>query len=133
MVKRLLLICLCLATGLCLAACNSNLQESEEYFYEINKLIKDEDFCTAKVKAGKIVLYDAQRNPIKEIPFDKYDKSIAFKYARKEGTLIFFVTSAAVDDEQGVLFINDDANNILEGIHSIKRIGGNSYEYNNAE
>ncbi len=132
MLKRLLLILLCIATILCLAGCNASPEESEEYFYEINKLIKDEDFCTAKVMPGKIVLYDAQRNPIKEIPFDKYDKTIAFKYARKEGTLIFFVTSAAVDDEQGILFINDNSNNMLDGIHSIKRIGRNSYEYDTA-
>ncbi len=132
MAKRLLLICLCIAAVLCLAACNGNAEESEEYFYEINKLIKDEDFCTAKVKAGKIVLYDAQRNPIKEIPFENYDKCITLLYARKEGALIFFVTSRAVDDEQGILFINDDSNNMLDGIHSIKRVGGNSYEYDTA-
>ncbi len=130
--KRLLLICLCIAAVLCFSACNGNVKDSEEYFYKINKLIKDEDFCTAKVEDGKIVLYDSQQNSIRELPFDQYDKSIDFLYARKEGALIFFVTSAAVDDEQGILFINDDSNNMLDGIHSIKRIGRNSYEYDTA-
>jgi hypothetical protein len=130
--KRLLLICLCIAAVLCLATCNGNVEDSEEYFYKINKLIKDEDFCTAEVKPGKIVLYDDQKKPIRELPFESYDKSIDFLYARKEGALIFFVTSAAVDDEQGILFINDDSNNMLDGIHSIKRVGRNSYEYDTA-
>ena len=132
MAKRLLLILLCVATVLCLAGCNADPEDYEEYFYEINKLIKDEDFCTAKVEDGKIVLYDSQQNSIRELPFDQYDKSIDFLYARKEGALIFFVTSAAVDDEQGILFINDDSNNMLDGIHSIKRVGRNSYEYDTA-
>ena len=132
MVKRLFLMFLCIAMVMCLAACNSNIQESEAYFYEINKLIKDEDFCTAKVNAGKILLYDSQQNPIQELSFDKYDKSITLLYIRKEGAVTLFVTSGAVDDEQGILFINDDSNDVLEGIHSIKRIGGNSYEYDTA-
>lgn len=130
--KKLLLILLCVATVLCFAGCNAGPEEYEEYFYKINKLIKDEDFCTAEVKPGKIVLYDDQKKPIRELPFDQYDKSIDFLYARKEGALIIFVTSAAVDDEQGILFINDDSNNMLDGIHSIKRVGRNSYEYDTA-
>lgn len=130
--KRLLLILLCVAMLLCLAGCNAGTEEYEEYFYKINKLIKDEDFCTAKVKPGKIVLYDAQKNPIRELPFESYDKSITLLYVRKEGALIFFVTSAAVDDEQGILFINDESDKVLDGIHSIKRVGSNSYEYDTA-
>ena len=126
-------MCLCIAMILCFLACNSNLQDSEEYFYEINNLIKDENFNIAKAYTGKIVLYDVQQNPIKEIPFDKYDKNINFKYAWKEGPVVFFVTNGAVDDEQGVLFINDNSNDILEGINSIKRIGGNSYVYDTAD
>lgn len=132
MLKRFILICLCIGAVLCLAGCNGNAEDSEEYFYEINKRIKDEEFCTAKVKPGKIVLYDAQQNPIRELPFESYDKNITLLFARKEGALIFFVTSAAVDDEQGILFINDDSNKVLNGIHSIKRVGGNSYEYDTA-
>lgn len=130
--KRLLLILLCVATVLCLAGCNAGPEEYEEYFYKINKLIQHEDFCTAEVKPGKIVLYDAQNDPIRELPFESYDKSMTLLYARKEGALIFFVTDAAVDDEQGILFINDDSNNMLDGIYSIKRVGRNSYEYDTA-
>lgn len=133
MIKKLLLMCLCIATVLCLAACNKNLQESEEYFYEINEQIKDEDFCTAKVKAGKILLYDSQQKLIQEQSFDKYDKSITLLYVRKEGTVIFFVTSGAVDDEYGILFINDNSNSMLDGINSIKRIGRNSYQYDTSD
>ena len=133
MAKRFLLICLCMTMILCFAACNSNSQDAEEYFYEINKLIQDEDFHYAGVKNGKIVLYDSQQNTIQEIPFEQADENVEFLYARKEGPAIFFVTSGTIDDEHGILFINDDVNNVLEGIKYIKRIGGNSYEYDTAD
>lgn len=131
--KRFLLILLCGAVVFCLTACYVSSAEQEEYFYQINKIIRDEDFCTAKAKNGKIVLFDSLKNPIKEIPFAEYDKNITFLYARKEGALIYFVTSRAVDDEHGILFVNDGADDFLGGIHSIKRVGGNAYEYDTAK
>lgn len=94
--------------ALCFAACQSSLEDSEEYFHKTNMLIKDEDFVTAKVSAGKIVLYDAQQTPIRELPFDGYDKSVILLYIQKEESVIFFVTGGAVDDRQGILFINSD-------------------------
>lgn len=47
----------------------------------------------------------------------------------KDGSTVWFIISGSVDDEQGIIFINDDSNSVLDGIKSIERIGGNSYYY----
>ncbi len=36
---------------------------------------------------------------------------------------------SAVDDEKGIMFVNDDSDGILDGIHSLMRMGGNAYSY----
>lgn len=131
MCKRVFLICLCITMVLFFTACHAALQDSQYYFYKINQIIKDEEFDTAKVDSGKIQLYDDQQNLIREVPFDGYDKGINLLYARKEGPAIFFVTSGAVDDEQGILFINSSTIpvSILDGIQSLERLGGNVFQY----
>lgn len=131
MKKAYLWISLVLAAVLCLVFYNNSTSFSKEetYFYQINALIKDADFYTARVEEGKIVLYNAESEPICEMEFHDYDKSIKLIYVRKEGAVIHFITSGAVDDEQGIIFINDDSNRSLDGIKSLRRIGGNSYQY----
>lgn len=47
---------------------------------------------------------------------------------RKEFGNLYFVTAGSVDDEYGVVFINDSAND-LDGIMSLERIGGNAFLY----
>ena len=103
---------------------------NEEYFYKINSLIKNEDFYFAKVADYRIVLYNLKNEPQKEIVFDDYNVKIKLVSIRKDGSIIYFITSGSVDDEQGIVFINDDLNDKLNGIKTIKRIGGNSYYYN---
>ena len=66
---------------------------------------------------------------IKEIPFEDYDDKIKFIYARKEDSVIYFILSGSVDDEQGIMFVNDNSDDFLDGINTIIRIGGNSYHY----
>ena len=107
----------------------SGNKNTEDYFYKINSIIKDMDFFTAKAIDDKIVLYNAKQKMIKEIPFEDYDDNIKFVYARKEGSVIYFIISLAIDDEQGIMFINDDSNGLLDGIKTINRVGGNSYGY----
>ena len=106
-----------------------NDSKREDYFYKINSLIKDMDFFIAKASENKIELFDNNHELITEIPFEDYDDNIKFIYARKDDSVICFVISAAVDDEQGIMFINDHSNGVLDGIKSIERIGGNSYHY----
>lgn len=108
--------------------CSSN-KNTEEYLYKINSIIKDMDFYTAKADDNKIILYNAEQEMIKEIPFENYDDNIKFLYARKEESAIYFVISGSVDDEQGIMFVNDDSDDFLDGIKTINRIGGNSYQY----
>ena len=111
-------------------SCNStNNKKTEDYLHEINSIIKEMDFYTAKANDNKIILYDTEQEMIKEIPFENYDDSIKFIYARKENSTIYFVLSGSVDDEQGVMFVNDGSDDFLNGIKTINRIGGNSYQY----
>ena len=108
--------------------CSSN-KNTEEYLYKINSIIKDVDFYTAKADDNKIILYNTEQKIIKEIPFKDYNGNIKFLYARKEESAIYFVISGSVDDEQGIMFVNDGSDIFLDGIKSINRIGGNSYQY----
>lgn len=112
------------------ASCNSSSnKKTEDYLYKINSIIKEMDFYTAKIDDNKIILYDNKQEMIKEIPFENYDNSINFIYARKENSTIYFVLNGSVDDEQGVMFVNDGSDDFLDGIKTINRIGGNSYQY----
>ncbi len=73
-------------------SCNStNNKKKEDYLHEINSIIKEMDFYTAKANDNKIILYDTEQEMIKEIPFENYDDSIKFIYARKENSTIYFV------------------------------------------
>ncbi len=121
----MILITACFACS----ACTNTIADENDYFYKINALLKDKDFYTAKTADNAIELYDSERTLIDTIAFDDYDKSISLVYIRKEGSVIYFITSAAVDDEDGIMYINDDSNGVLDGVKSIKRIGGNSYQY----
>ncbi len=99
-----------------------------EYYTSINRMIKDADFCTARVDEGQITLYDTDNSVIETIEFDFYDRSIPLVYIRKELGNLYFVTAGSVDDEYGVVFMNDSSNN-LDGIMSLERIGGNAFLY----
>lgn len=101
----------------------------EEYFYKINSLVKEYDFDTARVEDGKIILCSSDGDITAKLPFENHKKNMGFIYARKDGAVIYFVISAAVDDEKGIMFVNDGSNSILDGIHSLTRIGGNAYHY----
>lgn len=107
----------------------SSNKNTEDYLYKINSIIKDMDFYTAKADDDKIILYNTEQEIIKEIPFEDYDGNIKFLYARKEESAIYFVISGSVDDEQGIMFVNDNSDSFLDGIKTINRIGGNSYQY----
>ena len=127
LIKYLVLIVIVL-TGL--SSCNiHNYENIEAYCYKINSVIKDMDFEVAKVSKNKISLYDDQKALINEMIFDSYEDNIKVVRIRKEANKVYFITAGSVDDERGVVFINDDSNAVLDGIKSIERIGGNSYYY----
>lgn len=99
-----------------------------EYYTSINRMIKDQDFYTARVSEGQITLYDKNNIIVETMGFDFYDRSIPLVTIRKEFGNLYFVTAGSVDDEYGVVFMNDSANN-LDGIMSLERLGGNAFLY----
>ncbi len=100
-----------------------------DYYTSINRMIKDADFYTAHVNEGQITLYDTDNSVIETIALDFYDRSIPLVYIRKEGNSLYFVTAGSVDDEYGIVFMNDGSDYMLDGIMSLERIGGNSFLY----
>ena len=112
---------------------NYDYSAMEEYCYKINSVIKDIDFHTAEIKEGKIVLYDQKNAEIQQITFKDYENDKRIISVRKDGDIVYFIISGAVDDEQGIVFINDDSNSMLDGIKRLERIGGNSYRYSTSE
>lgn len=108
-------------------------QRRIEYCREINNLLAMEEFITAKIDEGFITLFDSEREIIKEIALPNYDKSIDIIYVRKENSVIYFITSGAVDDEEGYMFINGDENKIFDGLWSVERVTGNGYAYSTAK
>lgn len=135
MKKVILILSLCcIVAGLFLGCYKSNyyekkLEREEMYFRTINAIIKDLDFHSAKVEEGKIVLYNKEREIISEIPFAYYNKNIKLIRARKEGSIVYFTTESAVDDEWGIMFVNDDSDKMMDGLNRVTRVGGNSYEF----
>lgn len=108
---------------------NSQIEREEQYFRKINEIIKDLEFYSAKVKDGKIILYNEKYEPISEIPFKEYDKRVKFIGARKDGSIVYFIQYGAVDDEWGIMFVNDGSDDMMDGIWHADKIGSNSYEY----
>ena len=107
----------------------NNINEQERYFRKINEIIKDLEFHSAKAKDGKIILYNSKYEPISEIHFAEYDKNIKFIGAHKKDSIVYFITGGAVDDEWGIMFVNDGSDSMMEGVGSVAQIRGNSYEY----
>lgn len=105
------------------------IRKKDPYFCELNKIIKDFKFDTAKAENGKIVLYNEKNEPIFEIPFEEYDESIEFLYAYKKGKNVYFVTHKEADEETGVMLVNDGSEDMMSGLWSAEHINGNAYEY----
>ena len=115
MKRNICMVLILVLTGIFFfTSCNSSSsKKTEDYLYNINSIIKEMGFYTAKVDDNKIILYDTEQEMIKEIPFENYDESIKFIYARKENSTIYFVLSGSVDDEQGIMFVNDNSDAFL--------------------
>jgi len=99
-----------------------------EYCYEINKIIKDIDFDKGNIDDGKIVLHNDDMEVFNQ-DYEKFDSGLNIKYIRKDDDKIFFILNAAVDDEEGIVFVNDDTNSLMDGLGSLERLNGNSYMY----
>ena len=100
-----------------------------DYYTSINQTIKDHDFYTARVSDNEINLYDKNNILTETIGFDSYDQSIPLIYIRKEAPCTYFITGGAVDDEVGILFMNERTDSNLDGIASLEHLGGNASLY----
>lgn len=128
--KLITLFVIFLLMTLCLIGCKSSLKNDiADYCYTINQRLLGTNFLTAYVSDGIISLYDSDGILIEELHFEEYDKNKEIRCIRKEGPSVYFVLSGSVDDEWGIMFINGVDNGLLDGIHSIERVGGNAYMY----
>ncbi len=126
--KRILSLVLVIILSVSLFSCGiKSDKDYDDYCYKINKIIKDKDFSKGEVVDGKILLYKDDKIIFEE-NFEDYDKSYNIKSIRKEENRMFFILNGAVDDEDGIVFLYDE-NNVMDGIASLERIGGNSYKY----
>lgn len=106
-----------------------NYKEYDEYCYKINNILIDYDFQKACLEENCIVLYDDEDVQIDRMEFNYYNKNLEILYIRKDGNRIYFVLKASLDDEKGILFINDSSNSTMDGIVKLNRLNGNSYMY----
>ncbi len=102
--------------------------DREEYCYKLNQIIKNYTFSKGKIEKNNIILYDDNNKIITKIRFDDFE-NVNIKYIRKDKNRIFFVFSGNIDDDSGIVFINDNENSVLDGIYNLHRLGGNSYWY----
>ena len=132
MKKRICIIVglvVCLMLGCYALIRDQKEQDTFDYCVQINKMIKDLDFYKAEVTENGIVLYDRNFDELDIVPFDGYKRHIKFMGIRKDGGLIYFILIGSVDDEWGIMFVNDESDKMMEGINSIDRIGENYYYY----
>lgn len=104
-------------------------QKLFDYCYTVNSMICEQEFSMAYLEEGRIDLYKESGELIQSFPFPEFDQTFRIKHIRKDSDNIYFVVGASIDDEEGILFVNGDANRMLSGIVSIERVGGNSYKY----
>ena len=130
--KRLIVILLVFFMLYC-CGCQNRTEALNQCCYEINAQIKDIDFASAKISGTEIILFDSKEKQLMKLDYIGEKDISEIISIRKDGNVVFFVIEGSVDDEMGIMFVNDDSNDILDGIKSLKRVGGNSYQYNTAE
>lgn len=100
-----------------------------DFCYNVNSLVKTYDFAYGNISCNNIILYDDNDKEIAEIPIDNLEERDKIIYFYKKSNNVYFVISRSVDDESGIILVNDESDSILDGLWSIKRVGGNSYYY----
>lgn len=136
-INRYLWLVLLAAGLLTLFACgnwkNKDRQMLKESCYKINQMVKDVDFHSGQIQEDTLVLFDKEHMPVKEIPLTDTKIPVKLLEIRKKDAIVYFIVSGDVDDEEGILFINDSSNDVLSEIKEIQRVGGNSYLYSTRE
>lgn len=105
-----------------------SIDKYNEYCYEINRMIKEIEFEKGDISDGKIILYNDEKEVYNQ-SYDKFDSKYKIMYIRKDGNKVFFVLNASVDDEEGIVYLNGELGNIMDGLWSLERLSGDSYNY----
>ena len=105
-----------------------SIDKYNEYCYEINRMIKEIEFEKGDISDGKIILYNDEKEVYNQ-SYDKFDSKYKIMYIRKDGNKVFFVLNASVDDEDGIVYLNGELGDVMNGLWSLERLGGDSYNY----
>lgn len=105
-----------------------SIDKYNEYCYEINRAIKDIDFEKGDISDRKLILYNDGKEVYNQ-SYENFDSKYKIIYIRKDGNKVFFVLNASVDDEDGIVYLNGENGNIMNGLWSLERLGGDSYNY----
>ena len=92
-------------------------------------MVKDIDFLTGRIENATLTLKDSSGNCVFTAPVEEELKTIGNIRFHKSDNVIYYVLSGSVDDEDGIMFINDAGNGVLDGVKKVERIGGNYYRY----
>lgn len=127
-VLGVLLVVICILIVIIKVLIKKNNSDYQEYCYELYQEIKEESFKYAKFEDENIIFYDSEFNVLSEMVYEEYNKKWTIIYIENDDDSMCFWKSGAVDDTEGIMFIkNEDMDRILDGLHQLKRIGGNSY------
>ncbi|PWL44983.1 MAG: hypothetical protein DBY45_04855 [Clostridiales bacterium] len=101
------------------------------YCSQINEILNEEEFFVASVWSNPLELNDRHFSIIKKIEFPNFDKHYRiYGISKDENKNIYFALGGAVDDNWGILFINDPSVNLhFDGIDWIK---GEKYHLTNS-
>lgn len=121
-----------LITGVSCAARSET--KKEEALTKLNDMVKEADFHRGEIKDFSVLLYDSEGNILSDTPIDRELSILQNIRFRKDGNILYFILDGSVDDENGIMFVNDASeNSILDGIKHLDRVGRNSYRYSTYE
>ena len=104
-------------------------KREEEYFRGIYSVIKDRSFDNGKFDNGELVLYNSSFDVLERISVTENQSHKLVRIIKDaDAEQIYFIMGGAVDDQYGIVFTKGSSIN-MDGIHSLKRISGNSYYY----
>ena len=103
---------------------------ANDYFYMIYSLISDIDFSMGTIEHNTVSLYSINHEIIQRYELPQTGRSVQCLgiVGDKLHGQIFFIIDGSVDDRSGVVF-SDNEYVYMEGLHSVERLGGNSFYF----
>ena len=114
--RRILIgICLIFVIGLLfyyLVFVHKSRTQYIAYCSQINEILKEEEFFVASAQSNPLELKDQDFSIIKKIEFPNFDKNYRiYGISKDEHNNIYFPLGGAVDDNWGIVFVNDPSIN----------------------